>query len=121
MLLRINPGTDHTASPSNLRMSLPIAIDYRPALLSRAGIGRATRELARSLAALEGVQLHLFGHSLARARVASPPPQRARLHRAPIPGRALPLLRRLGVGADALAGRAPVFHWTDYVLSLIHI
>lgn len=115
MLLRINPGTDHTASTSNLRMSLPIAIDYRPALLSRAGIGRATRELARSLAALEGVQLHLFGHSLARARVASPPPPRARLHRAPIPGRALPLLRRLGVGADALAGRAPVFHWTDYV------
>ena len=26
-------------------MPLPIAIDYRPALLSRAGIGRATREL----------------------------------------------------------------------------
>ncbi|MEC8651483.1 MAG: glycosyltransferase family 1 protein [Planctomycetota bacterium] len=96
-------------------MSLPIAIDYRPALLSRAGIGRATRELAKSLAAIEDVRLHLFGHSLARARVTCPPPPRARLHRAPIPGRALPLLRRIGVGADTLAGRAPLFHWTDYV------
>ena len=96
-------------------MPLPIAIDYRPALLSRAGIGRATRELARALAAIDDVRLHLFAHSFARARVATDAPPRARLHRLPIPGRALPLLRRLGLGADRLAGRADVFHWTDYV------
>jgi len=96
-------------------MSLPIAIDYRPALLSHAGIGRATRELARALADLEDIQVHLFGHSLARARVPTTPPHRARLHRAPIPGRALPLLRRLSLGAETLAGGAEVFHWTDYV------
>ena len=96
-------------------MPLPIAIDYRPALLSRAGIGRATRELARALAAIEDVELHLFGHSLARARVAVDVPATARLHRAPIAGRALPTLQRLGLGAERLAGNARVFHWTDYV------
>lgn len=96
-------------------MPLPIAIDYRPALLSRAGIGRATRELARALAAIEDVELHLFGHSLARARVAVDVPATARLHRAPIAGRALPTLQQLGLGAERLAGNARVFHWTDYV------
>ena len=96
-------------------MSLPIAIDYRPALLSRAGIGRATRELARALAAREDVTLHLFGHCLARARVRCELPPGARLHRTPLPARALPALRRLGVGAERLAGGAPLFHWTDYV------
>ncbi len=96
-------------------MPLPIALDYRPALLSRAGIGRATRELARGLAALEGVDVHLFGHSLARARVPAAPPRGSRLHRLPIPGRGLPLLGRLGCGAERLAGGAALFHWTDYV------
>jgi glycosyltransferase involved in cell wall biosynthesis len=96
-------------------MPLPIAIDYRPALLSRAGIGRATRELANALAQVDDVALHLFGHSLARARVALDVPGRARLHRLPIAGRALPTLRRFGVGAERLAGNARLFHWTDYV------
>lgn len=92
-----------------------IALDYRPALLSPAGIGRATRELARSLAARDDVELHLFGHSLARARVKVATPPNAHLHRAPIPGRSLPFLRRVGLGADRLAGFVDVFHWTDYV------
>ena len=82
-------------------------------MLSRAGIGRATRELAKSLAAIEDVGSTCSATACPRqGRV---PPPRARLHRAPIPGRALPLLRRIGVGADTLAGRAPLFHWTDYV------
>lgn len=96
-------------------MPLRIALDYRPALLSPAGIGRATRELARALAARDDLDVHLFGHSLARARCAAIVPERAALHRLPIPGRSLPLLRRLGLPAERLAGGAAVFHWTDYV------
>lgn len=96
-------------------MTLPIALDYRPALLSPAGIGRATRELAAALAARDDLQVHLFGHSLAAAKVVSPLPPRARLHRWPIPGRSLPLLARCGWPADRLAGGVRVFHWTDYV------
>jgi len=94
---------------------LPIALDYRPALLSPAGIGRATRELARALAERDDLQVHLFGHSLARARVATAVPPRAHLHRWPIPGRSLGFLRQLGLPAERLAGGAKVFHWTDYV------
>ncbi len=96
-------------------MRLPIALDYRPALLSAAGIGRATRELARSLAERDNVVVHLFGHSLAPARCQTAVPARARLHRLPIPGRSLPALARMGLGADRLAGNVRVFHWTDYV------
>jgi glycosyltransferase involved in cell wall biosynthesis len=96
-------------------VALPIALDYRPALLSAAGIGRATRELARALAAGGGVELHLFAHSLARARCRVEVPAAARLHRLPIPGRSLPWLSRVGLGCDRLAGAVPVFHWTDYV------
>lgn len=101
-------------------MPLPIAIDYRPALLSRAGIGRATRELARGLSACEELDVHLFGHSLARARVPHALPGRAQLHRLPIPGRTLPWLRRLGIGAERLAGNARVCHWTDYIQPSAH-
>lgn len=92
-----------------------IALDYRPALLSPAGIGRATRELARALCARDDVDVHLFAHSLARAQVEVAIPTNARLHRAPIPGRSLSFLHKLGLGADRLAGRVDVFHWTDYV------
>lgn len=59
------------------------------------------------------IRIHLFGHSLARARYASAPG--ARLHRLPIPGRSMGLLARAGVGADRLAGSPALFHWTDYV------
>ncbi|MBK8975987.1 MAG: glycosyltransferase family 4 protein [Planctomycetes bacterium] len=95
-----------------------IALDYRPALLGSSGIPRAVRELARALAVhadAAAVELHLFGHSLAAARRATTPPLGARLHRLPIPGRLLPRLARLGLGAERLAGGAAVFHWTDYV------
>lgn len=100
-------------------MPIPIALDYRPAVLSPAGIGRATRELVRELANDERIErawsLHLFAHSLARARVPVDTATTARLHRAPLPGRLLPFAQRLGLGADRLAGNARVFHWTDYV------
>jgi glycosyltransferase involved in cell wall biosynthesis len=96
-------------------MRLPIAIDYRPALLSVAGIGRAARELARALAQRTDVELHLFAHSFARARVAIDVPAGASLHRWPLPGRGLRALARLGLPADRLAGRVRAFHWIDYV------
>jgi alpha-1,3-rhamnosyl/mannosyltransferase len=96
-------------------LPLRLALDYRPALHGRAGIGRAVRELARALADEPDVELHLFAHSLAAARSAVAPPPRARLHRLPIPGRSLPWLQRLGIGADRLGGNPAVFHWTDYV------
>lgn len=92
-----------------------VAIDYRPALLSRAGIARAVRELAMALARREDVELHLFAHSLSPARVAATIPERAHLHRLPIPGRTLPWLARRGWPAEQLAGKATVFHWTDYI------
>lgn len=98
-------------------MRLPIALDYRPALLSGAGIGRATRELAHALAARDDLDVHLFAHSLARARLAVAPPAGASLHRWPVPGRALPALARCGLAADRLAGGPRVFHWTDYVFA----
>jgi glycosyltransferase involved in cell wall biosynthesis len=96
-------------------MRLPIALDYRPAMLSGSGIGRAVRELARALAARDDVDMRLFAHSLAPARVACPPPPGARLRRLPLPGRCLPALAAVGLGADRLVGGARVFHWTDYV------
>jgi glycosyltransferase involved in cell wall biosynthesis len=96
-------------------MRLPIALDYRPAVLSRSGIGRAVRELARALARRDDVGVRLFAHSLAPARTPTIAPPGARLCRLPIPGRALPALARLGLGADRLVGGARVFHWTDYV------
>lgn len=92
-----------------------VALDYRPALLSSAGIGRVVRELATALAARGECELHLFAHSLARAARGDGVPAGAHLHRLPIPGRSLPWLWRIGCGADRLAGHAQVLHWTDYV------
>ena len=96
-------------------MPVRIALDYRPALLSHAGIGRAVRELARALTAEPDIELHLFAHSFAKPQHAIHVPRGATLHRTRLPGRALPLLARLGLGADRLAGGTSVFHWTDYV------
>ena len=95
--------------------TVSITIDYRPALLGTAGIGRAVRELVRAMAGLAGLQLHLFAHSLAGAATPSRPPAGARLHRLPIPGRFLGTLARMGLGADRLGGRGQLFHWTDYI------
>lgn len=96
-------------------MSLPVALDFRPALLSRTGIARAVRELAAALAPQPDLDLHLFGHSLAHARVPMRRSSGATLHRWPIPGRWLPHLARWGWPAERLAGHARLFHWTDYV------
>ena len=96
-------------------MRIVVGIDYRPALLSGAGIGRATRELAKALARRDDVDLRLFGHSFARARVRCEAPRGARLCRLPIPGRSLPMLGKIGLSADRLCGNPAAFHETDYV------
>lgn len=102
------------ASSFVARFVLRVALDYRPALLTPSGIGRATRELARALAVLPELDVHLYGHSLARARNRDAP-EGATMHRWPVPGRSLRMLRAIGLGADRLAGGPAVFHWTDYV------
>jgi glycosyltransferase involved in cell wall biosynthesis len=94
---------------------LRLALDYRPALLTSVGIGRSVRELSRSLAREPGLDLRLFGHSLARARHAAAVPEGATLHRLPIPGRSMPMLARMGVDAGRLSGGVQLFHWTDYI------
>lgn len=95
--------------------TLTIGLDYRPALLSHAGIARSVRELTAALARSPDVEPHLFGHSLSPARFPHPIPPGARLHRLPIPGRSLPLLQSLRLDARRLCGGVPIFHWTDYV------
>jgi glycosyltransferase involved in cell wall biosynthesis len=72
------------------------------------------RELCRALAEEGDPPLHLFAHSLARARRDDPLPA-ARLHRLPIPGRSLPMLARIGLDAARLCGGVSVFHLTDYI------
>jgi glycosyltransferase involved in cell wall biosynthesis len=94
---------------------LRVGLDYRPALLTSVGIGRSVRELSRALAEQPGLDVRLFGHSLARARQAADVPTGATLHRLPIPGRSMATLARLGVDAARLAGGVQLFHWTDYI------
>ena len=94
---------------------LRLGLDYRPALLTSTGIGRSVRELSRALALEPGLDVRLFGHSLARARHQLAVPDGATLHRLPIPGRSMPALARLGVDAGRLSGGVRLFHWTDYI------
>jgi len=94
---------------------LRLGLDYRPALLGSSGIARSVRELVRALARRADADVHLFGHSWARARRCDPLPAATTLHRLPIPGRSLPWLTRIGIGSTALCGGVPLFHWTDYV------
>jgi len=101
----------------SLRQGTPlrVGLDYRPALLTSVGIGRSVRELSRALAAEPGLDVRLFGHSLARARHEAELPAGATLHRLPIPGRSMPTLAKLGVDASRLSGGVQLFHWTDYI------
>ena len=94
---------------------LRVGLDYRPALLSSSGIGRAVRELARALAARPELDLRLFAHSWAPAARSDGIPKAAKLARLPIPGKTLRWLAHLGCGADTLVGGVDVFHWTDYI------
>ena len=92
-------------------------LDYRPALVNREGIGRATRELVRGLGAelAEDEALGLFGWTLSPVRYgieALGLHARARLHRRRIPARLTgPWLQLTGGAARAVG--AGVFHHTQ--------
>jgi len=96
-----------------------VGLDYRPALHSRDGIGRYTRELVRGMIELGFDQdLGLFGYALAPTRFSRRElglaGTKAQLVRLRMPSKWLPgLMKRLGKGADDLVGGADVFHHTQ--------
>jgi glycosyltransferase involved in cell wall biosynthesis len=104
--------------------SLRIGLDFRPALLSTAGIARSVRETVRALgqsSATAGLRFLLYGHSVAAARV-PPPPLGANtsLLRVPFPSRGIPYAARWPRAMGMLTGRPDIFHFTDFVYPPIH-
>jgi alpha-1,3-rhamnosyl/mannosyltransferase len=96
-----------------------VALDYRPALTNREGIGRYARELVRALLELgHGPELGLFGWTLAPARAS-----RAELglagggasySRLRFPSRWFPRFAALtGRGAEDFCGGAELWHHTQ--------
>jgi alpha-1,3-rhamnosyl/mannosyltransferase len=96
-----------------------VALDYRPALVNREGIGRYARELVRALVELgHGPELGLFGWTLAPARAS-----RAELglsgggahySRLRFPSRWFPRFAALtGRGAEDFCGGAELWHHTQ--------
>jgi glycosyltransferase involved in cell wall biosynthesis len=116
------------------RRALRVGFDARPALVNREGIGRYARELVRGLladgtapaASAEvvtppagaGIELRLFGSTLAAARAADAelglPHPRARLVRWRFPSRLLHQgLAWTRLGVDDLVGGCDLFHHTQ--------
>ncbi len=100
-----------------------IGIDYRPALLNRAGIGRYTRELVRGMAACDlSASISLFAYSWMKPVI---PPKisdfqnpRIRYHRKKVPNKILNLLHRFtGVGIETFIGPLDLFHHTHLAFS----
>jgi len=96
---------------------MKIGIDFRPALMSRAGIGRYTRGLVGGLGRLGSpVQFELYAHLVRRGR--TEPGFRLgsgmRLHRGPVPARLLHVLGSLGYGCECHFGKVDLFHFTDF-------
>jgi glycosyltransferase involved in cell wall biosynthesis len=105
-----------------------IGLDYRPALVNHEGIGRATRELVRTLVELPGaeidrVDLELFGWTLAASKfnaselgLGAGPHVTAKLHRLRIPSRLSNILLPMIGGADSVIGasdKSAIFHHTQ--------
>lgn len=108
--------------PASPTTPLTLGLDYRPALVNREGIGRATRELVRALVALEDEQLvlELFGWTLAAARFdeqqlgLAQHPTAARLHRKRFPAKWTRTWLHLRGGADRAMGMpGGLFHHTQ--------
>jgi len=106
---------------------MKIGIDYRPALLSRTGIGRYTREISAAMAGLLAAddELRLFSLSLAPRAAGLPDPPTGSARRSAgrvvavrkrFPGRLLHLLGRFGLaGVETFTGPLDRFLYTDLV------
>lgn len=100
-----------------------ICLDYQPAVAQRAGIGRYTRLLARHLPAYisGGDSLRLF--YLDFKRKADPPDVPSADVRAwrLLPGAVLQQLWKRGLppAYDALAGKADLYHFTNFIIPTI--
>lgn len=100
---------------------MQIGIDYRPALVNREGIGRATRELVRALVQTPNpdFELNLFGWTLAKPRfdkqsLGLVKAQNARLFRRRFPARITRAWLALQGGAPyAMDMQNGVFHHTQ--------
>jgi len=96
-----------------------VALDYRPALVNREGIGRYTRELVRALVELgHASELGLFGWTLAPARAGRRELGLARggahYSRLRFPSRWFPRFAALvGRGAEDFCGGAELWHHTQ--------
>jgi glycosyltransferase involved in cell wall biosynthesis len=98
---------------------MKIGIDYRPALLGRAGIGRYTRQIVEAMLPLltEEDEAVLFGVSYQRP-LWTPEGElrRARLLRGRMPNRLLALLGRFGLwSVERFTGDLDLFYYTDFV------
>ncbi len=92
-----------------------ITIDYTPAAHQGAGIGRLTREIVRALLALPSPHQYTLFQMGGRAG----PQPRARLRRTPFTDRWLHRLwfkARISVPVELFAGRADLYHATDFIL-----
>jgi glycosyltransferase involved in cell wall biosynthesis len=94
-----------------------ITIDYTPAVQQSAGIGRLTREMTRALLALPAPHAYTL---LCMGRSAPPPlPSGVRFVSTPLTDRWLHRIwyrARLPLPAEFLAGRADLYHATDFLL-----
>ena len=96
-----------------------VALDYRPALTNREGIGRYARELVRALVELgHGPELGLFGWTLAPSRASRAElglvGGGARVSRLRFPSRWFPRFAALtGRGAEDFCGGAELWHHTQ--------
>ncbi|MBL8897276.1 MAG: glycosyltransferase family 4 protein [Planctomycetes bacterium] len=104
--------------------ALRVALDYRPALWSRAGIARSVRELVAALDALQpaphDVELHLYGDCLRRAprELGDPPSPRSewiQLRARRVPARVAAWLHRK-LGPLRRWAELDLLHTTDYVV-----
>jgi glycosyltransferase involved in cell wall biosynthesis len=94
-----------------------ITIDYTPAVQQSAGIGRLTREMTRALLALPAPHAYTL---LCMGRAAPPSlPSGVRFVSTPLTDRWLHRIwyrARLPLPAELLAGRADLYHATDFLL-----
>ncbi len=96
-----------------------ICMDYQPAVVQRAGIGRYTRVLAEELARLKepGDELGLFYLDFSRKAVVERPEGAVLRASRLVPGRVLQKLwTRVGFPPfDLFAGRADLYHFTNFL------